>query len=178
MIPLDIEEWRTVVIDGEIYEDYEVSDGGKIRSLNYRGHGKIQILKQRKHNGYFKVNLYKDGIMKSYQVNRVVAFTYSDKIPNDNPTEKTQVNHINEDTYDNRVENLEWVSPKENINHGTCIERSAKSRQKRVKCIETNTIYESIGQASRETNVSVGGICNCCKGKLESIKGLHWEYVD
>lgn len=129
------EEWRTCVYNGVIYERYEVSNTGKVRSLNFNRTGKTQELKL-SFKEYVKVQLWKTGNPKPTDclVHKLVAEAF---IPNDNPQEKTEVNHINEDTHDNRVENLEWVTPKQNIHHGTCIVRSGKSRQKRVRCIET-----------------------------------------
>ncbi len=67
------------------------------------------------------VGLCKNGIRKFFSVHQLVALIF---IPNDNPTEKTQVNHIDENKQNNHVDNLCWVTPKENINWG--------SRNKRV----------------------------------------------
>jgi len=64
------------------------------------------------HQGYLQVNLSKNSKAKTFRVNRLVAETY---IPNEDIT--LQVNHINCDKTDNRVENLEWCTPKTNINH-------------------------------------------------------------
>ena len=63
-------------------------------------------------NGYYYVNLRCDGKTKLVYVHRIMAETYVD-----NPENKEQVNHINGDKKDNRIENLEWVTPKENTQH-------------------------------------------------------------
>lgn len=186
-----MEIWRTVVYDGEIYENYEVSDLGRVRSLNYNRTGEIKVLKQSENTGgYLFLNLYKNQKMKMCLSHRIVAYTFYDLIPNDNPTEKTDINHINENKHDNRVENLEWTTHKENINHGTCIERRAKKQTetmsqimsekcgKRVRCIETGIIYETLKIASEETKLDKASISKCCNGKLKSCGGLHWEFVD
>ena len=167
-------EWRTVVYDGVTYENYEVSDDGKIRSLNYRHTSKTQILQLiATEDDYLFCNIYDNGQRKVILVNRAVAFTYPDKIPNDNPQEKTQVNHINENRQDNRVENLEWTTPKENSNHGT---RNEKIRRK-VRCVETGIVYSGLRQAERETGIDHSQIAKNCRGKTKSCKGLHFEYV-
>ena len=49
---------------------------------------------------------------------------------------------------------------------------------RKVKCIETQVIYESINEAERQTGISHGNIINVCKGKLKTTGGFHWEYVD
>ena len=174
-----MEQWRTVVYHGKTYDNYEVSTEGRVRSLNYRCTGEIKVLKQGKSTkGYSQVRLCHNGDYKQCSVHKLVAYTFPDLIPNDNPQEKTQVNHINEDKTDNRVENLEWVTPRQNIYHGTGIERHTKARSKKVICIETGIIYKSTNDASRKTGLPQSSINACCNGKQESCKGLHFEYVD
>ncbi len=50
-------------------------------------------------------------------------------------------------------------------------------RAKKVLCIETNTIYNTLAEAARETNISNVCICHCCKGTTKSAGGFHWKYV-
>ena len=64
--------------------------------------------------GYERVNLKKDGIEKTMQVHRLVALAF---LPN--PQNKPEVNHIDENKENNNVDNLEWVTSKENANYGT-----------------------------------------------------------
>ena len=95
------------------YEDlYEVSNYGRIRSLNYRKTVKRKVLKCHARLGYYiKVSLCKDGIRKYYRVHRLVAQAF---LPP--PLEgENQVEHINTDKRDNREQNLRWVSPKGNM---------------------------------------------------------------
>lgn len=168
------EEWRTVVIDGEVYEGYEVSNFGRVRSLNYNGIGQTKILKQiKKKNGYLQIGLYKNGKQKLYLVHRLIAIVF---IPN--PNNLPQINHINEDKTDNRVENLEWCSSKYNANYGTRIERQAKTISKRVRCVETGEIFDSIMEVERKIGLPNSNVSRCCKGKRKTCGGYHWEYVD
>lgn len=119
-----VEEWRTVIYNGEVFEDYEVSSLGNVRSLK---RGKVREMKLRKNNdGYLYVHLRKQGKEKYCYVHRLVACTF---IPNDDET-KTDVNHISEVKTENFVENLEWCTHKENMNYGTCIERMARAKRK------------------------------------------------
>ena len=99
---------------------YQANINGEIRSLNHkRKNGtneyiqKGKILKFNKNpNGYLQVRLSKNGIAKTYRVNRLVALTFID-----NPNNKKTVNHINGNKLDNRVENLEWATHKEQTKH-------------------------------------------------------------
>jgi hypothetical protein len=107
-----IEEiWKDVVG----YEGlYKVSSFGSICSLvrsNQYPNG--TILKGILLNiGYLMVNLYKNKSVKCHHVHRLVALSY---IPN--PDDKKQVNHIDGNPLNNNIENLEWVSHRENMRH-------------------------------------------------------------
>lgn len=161
-----MEQWKQIVINDETY-DYEVSTEGRVRNMKTD-----KILKPRlRKDGYTTVVL--KG--KTFYTHRIVAIAF---IPNDNPTEKTQVNHINEIKNDNRVENLEWTTPKKNVGHGTRIERVAKKHRKRVRCIETGQEFESITQASIILGITKSNIVDCIKGRLKTIHGYTFEYVD
>lgn len=107
-----MEKWKEI----KGYEGlYEVSTEGNIRSIKT---GKIR--KPRKSFGYLRINLCKNNIVKYHLVHTLVAKTF---LPNNNPELLTQVNHKNEIKDDNRVENLEWCTPKYNTNYGTARER-------------------------------------------------------
>ena len=103
------EYWKPVVG----YEGlYEVSNFGRVRSLNYRNKGVRKVLSCHARLGYYiKVSLVKGGVSKYYRVHRLVAQAF---LPE--PLEgQRQVEHINTNKRDNRVENLPWCSPKGNM---------------------------------------------------------------
>lgn len=102
---------------------YEISDEGEVWS-NLTN----KLLSPSKCNGgYLQVKLTNiDGIIKSKYISCLVANAF---IHNDDPENKTQVNHKDEfDKENNRMSNLEWVTPKENANYGTRIQRCIASR--------------------------------------------------
>lgn len=163
------EEWRDIAG----YEGlYQVSNLGRVKSLNYHRSGKEQILnpgKTGKNRGYLQVALCKNGNECRYKVHRLVADAFiqnTDNLP--------EVNHKDENTYNNRVDNLEWISHKDNINYGTRTRRTSSL----VMCIETGTVYPSLMEASRKTGVRPANICNCCQGKRKTTGGYHWKYAN
>ena len=98
---------------------YQVSNLGRIRSLKrtIRGNNNPyikngRVLKTWNFNGYLCANLCLNGANNKVKVHRIVAEAFIE-----NPENKKEVNHINGIRTDNRVENLEWCSHKENIQH-------------------------------------------------------------
>lgn len=91
---------------------YDVSNFGRVRSHDYRKRGETKILRTHARLGhYVKVGLRKDGKVRYFRVHRLVAIAF---LPE--PLEgQTQVEHCNCDKRDNRVENLQWTSPKGNM---------------------------------------------------------------
>ena len=177
------EEWKDI----PNYEGlYRASNLGRVKSLeriDALGHRlKEKILKPSiTHNGYYRVMLWKKSIGKFYMVHRLVWSAFNDPIP-----EGLQVNHINEIKADNRLSNLNLMTPKENTNWGTGIERMAKkqiNRKDQSKPVlqfdlQDNFIkeYPSTKQAERELGFDQGHICNCCNGKQKTAYGFKWKY--
>ena len=150
-----------------------------MRSVNYKGTGKVKILKpQKDKDGYLQIALCKNGKAKRYLVHRLVAFAF---IPNDDVEHKTQVNHISEVKTENFVENLEWCSPKENVNHGTRNERDAKLKSKKVigkSLTENKVIVLHSAKQGKKYGFIPQGITSCCRGERKSYKGYVWSHID
>lgn len=104
-----IEEWRD--IPG--YEGlYQVSNTGKVRSMNYRRSGLVAELKQKNVKGYRYVDLVNKNGIKMLSVHRLIIETFIGPCP-----EGKQVNHVDGDPCNNNVSNLEYVTAAENIQH-------------------------------------------------------------
>ena len=100
--------WKS--IDG--FDKYRISNKGDVKSF----YGVLpRILKPKTDRyGYFGVRLIKDGKGKSFRPHMLVAMAFLGHIPDG--TNKLVVNHINLNKKDNRVENLEIISHRENTN--------------------------------------------------------------
>lgn len=146
---------------------YGITSCGRVWS--YRSQ---KFLKPRINNkGYLSVELWKDGTRKIYFIHRLVADAY---IPN--PDHKPQVNHKDEDKTHSYINNLEWMTAKENINYGTRTQRTSKA----VYQFDLNgnlvANYESVNEAYRQTKI--GNISACATGKLKTAGGYHWSYCN
>jgi len=120
---------RIIDLDGEVWKDipgfecfYQISNKGRVKSLpRERKHnlwGSIfydreRVMRQRLGNhGYYSAMLTKNGIKKTFQTHRLIAEAF---IPN--PKKLPAVNHKNGIKHDNLLDNLEWVSTRENVSH-------------------------------------------------------------
>lgn len=168
-----MEEWRNI----EGYDDYQVSNYGRIKSLLY---GKERILKPVKNGGYLRVGLTKNGERKWFRIHRIVAQTFLS-----NPYNLPQVNHKDENPSNNHVENLEWVSAKYNINYGTRNERVSKTMTngKLSKTVYQYTLngefiaeYSSTMEVERQLGFANTHIGKCCIGQRKSAYGYKWTY--
>lgn len=158
---------------------YQASNYGRIKSLYFN---KVTILKSANNgSGYPTVVLCKNKQRKTYLVHRLVWETFNDEIP-----EGMQVNHINECKTDNRLENLELMTRKENCNYGTRNQRLSerqindKTKSKHVFQYSLNGEFikewESAHEIERILNYNRGNICNCCRGIKNSANGYKWSY--
>ena len=157
------EIWKDVVG----YEGlYQVSNLGRIK--NNKGKIKAYFLKR---EGYLSTHLYKNGKETPVYAHRVVAEAF---IPN--PENLPQVNHKDLNKKNNNVDNLEWCSRKENINHAI---RNGVNRYegKKIMCVETGKVYRNSIVAGEETGILAAGIrMNLC-GKHKYAGGYHWIHV-
>ena len=147
---------------------YAITEEGQVWS--YRSN---KYLKQQQARNYLSIELHKDNNRKHYFIHRLVAETY---IPN--PHNLPEVNHIDENKYNNCVDNLEWVSHKNNMNHGTQKERARTKCKKRIRCIETDTVYNSTKEAAEALGIKAPNITSCLKGRQKTSGKYHWEYIE
>ena len=118
------EIWKSLKEIVEYGDNYEVSNLGRVRSIDRRVNSrngkrlvKGQILKQQiDRYGYCRVHCYLNGKGRNYQVHRLVALSFIPNLEN-----KPQVNHKDGNKQNNRIDNLEWSTNKENVEHAFSI---------------------------------------------------------
>ncbi len=184
------EIWKEIVYGGVTYGGYQVSNLGRVKSLNYNRTGKERILRPGENGrGYFIVSLSKDGKRKTLLVHRLVATSF---LPN--PENKPEVNHkiegdegktmnfvfFNEDgSIDEGKTTIEWCTSEENNNYGSHNERMSKTKSKKVlqltKSLELIREWSSTNECGRN-GFQQGAVVACCNGKRKTHKGYKWKY--
>ena len=177
------EVWKDI----EGYEGlYMISDMGRVKSLNYGRTGEEKIIKPCKHkNGYLQVCLCKNSKHNKFLVHRLAATAF---IPN--PENKPCIDHINTIKNDNRVENLKWVTHKENM------ENPISKRNSPVYCkfgkdnllskavfqytLDGKLIHkwDAVRDVQRELGFKHSNISACCSGKYKTAYGYIWKYYE
>lgn len=154
--------WKTV----PDYPAYEASNEGEIRNKKT---GRI-LKKQNDIHGYYSLTLRKDNKQYPVRVHRAIASSFypdSDK--------SLDVNHIDGDKHNNNIENLEFCTRKENVNHAFRTGLRKPRSMIPVEVIETGEIYPSIRECARKGGYDHSAICKCLSGKQDNYRGYHFK---
>lgn len=183
-----MENWKPVVG----YEGlYEVSDLGRVKSLNWRNRGFERCLYLKPHNkGYLQVELAKDGAKKMYTVHRLVATAFVE-----NPNGYPLINHKDENKLNNKAENLEWCTSSYNARYSIekhpertqgrsgrkgCHYKGINSEKQIVQTTLDGTeirVWENSRTVFLETGMSDWSISECCRGNRHKAYGFKWHYA-
>lgn len=185
-------------MSNEIWKDiigyegyYQISSFGRVRSLkriiidknNNKHTINEKILKPHKSiQGYLTVSLLKIRNNKRIRIHRLVALHFIENINN-----YSQVNHKDFNRENNNVDNLEWMTPSQNVKYSwdngrygdskLITKEANKKCSKKVLCVDLNTVFESARKASREFNIAISSISQCCNKKRKSAGGYKWQYL-
>lgn len=170
------EEWRD--IDG--FTDYQASSFGNIRSkdreVSQKGHvgsytrkmkGKV-IKPSILNSGYAVVWIRVNGKTKAVTVHRLVAKAFLGESFLD-------VNHKDGNRLNNRIENLEYMTRSKNIEHSYRQLGHKSVQRKRVVCVETGEVFDSIKKASEAKGINRVSIGHVLAGRTKTAGGLRWN---
>jgi len=179
--PFGYDPASKLIINGEIwkpvkgYEDYyQISNLGRLVSLNYKGNGYRKLLKTNiNKNGYEQVRLNVNKIGKNKKIHRLVAEAFLLNSKN-----KKCVNHKDSNRLNNTVDNLEWCTHSENTIHGfkngfiyrLSGENSKNSKLNNKKVIEIYISKKSHRELAKQFGVT--------KSSITSIKSKKtWKKI-
>jgi hypothetical protein len=126
-------------------------------------------------NGYMKTQIWNNGKPKNISQHRILAEYFIE-----NPFNKQQVNHKNGIKYDNRIDNLEWVTQSENSIHSfdNGLQKPTRPHMKMVINMESQKIYECISDAAKDIGVSVGHLNLMLNKKKNNTTKLKFYETD
>lgn len=162
---------------------YQVSNLGKIKSLDFNHTGKEGILKNHIAGNYEQALLVKNNEKVYVSVNRLVAFAFPEICGE--WFKGAVCNHKDENKLNNCASNLEWCSVSYNNTYGTRIERMVNSSRKSALTIPViqfdknyNYIKEwiSASEIERELGFAQANVSACCRGKYKQAYGYIWKY--
>ncbi len=154
-------------------KDYFVSRCGRVYSNKTKDFVK---LKSYHNKGYISVKIVNDeGVRKGYLVHRLVAMAYTP-----NPDRKPFVNHINGNKADNSVENLEWCTAQENMDHAYAkgLVKSYGEFNPRNKLTEAQVLeiyHKCLGDSQRKIIADEHGIDEATLSDI--ISRRNWSYL-
>jgi hypothetical protein len=140
-----LETWRSV---RDFEGVYEVSNLGRVKSLNYRNTGKPGIITPMHRNcdKYLRIALSKKGKKEYRYLHRIVAESFLS-----NPYNFPEVNHLDTDPRNCKVSNLEWCTRQHNVNY-------YKTRLNRSKKVE---VYDAVTNELISSHASVASCAAC-----------------
>ena len=163
-------DWSNLIYKGNVIPNYEVSTHGNIRRKET---GKL--LKERTNNArYIFISVMMDKKGYNISAHRAVAETFIK-----NPENLKQVNHKDRNRSNNYLENLEWISPRDNILYSFKMGRKQHTRVVNQYDLEGNFIqrFESMKEACEFLGKKISShIAHCANGRSPTAYGYKWKY--
>lgn len=146
-------------MNNQLHEGYYITSCGKVWS--FKSNKFLKLNPDR--NGYLRVYLFKEGTLKTFFVHRLVAEAYIS-----NPDNLDTVDHKDKVKTHNYISNLQWMTREDNTKKGV---------SKKVMCIETGEIFDSVTDAANSVDRATATLSNCLHERTSTCAGLHWEFV-
>jgi hypothetical protein len=159
-------EWRDI----DEYEGlYKISSDGEILSIsshhfNCKNGQRTPSINA---NGYYSIQLFNRGVIRTIDVHRLVAIAF---VPN--PNNFSHVNHIDKIKTNNHYSNLEWCTNQYNVMYS--IGKAVGQYDKYDNLINT---FPSLTDAAIGSNAKVSNISKVCRGKRNFAGGYKWRYL-
>ena len=155
------------------FPNYQINADGKVRSRK-DGKEKIKSVSKR---GYWVMTMRKNGKTFLRTLHRMLAIAF---IPN--PENKPEINHIDGNKKNCSLDNLEWVTSRENNIHARNTGLHKSDGDKPTGQFSGGVLirtFKSASEASRILGISRANICNCARGntRLKTYKGYEWKYI-
>lgn len=171
-----MEEWRTI----KEYPNYDISNLGNVRN-NKSG----KIMRQSVKGGYCNIGLVHEKIKKTLKVHRLVALNFIE-----NPENKYEVNHKDKNKLNNNLDNLEFMTRKENNIHRckgikiTCnknkpvlrLDKNTEEILERYDSIELAGIWVFNNDYTKNIHNGRNAIGNCVNGLSKTAYNFKWKY--
>jgi hypothetical protein len=148
---------------------YQVSNLGRVKSLNYNNTNEERVLKLSNDKDGYEIVCLCDKKKVVKKVHRLVAEAFLPNTDNLNI-----INHLNGIKTDNKIGNHEWCTSRENNRHA--IETGLRV-VKRFKCIETGVIYSSAKEVMEEFDIKYHYGLYTLVNRGREIHGLHFKYA-
>ena len=176
---------------GDVWKDvpgyeglYKISNSGKVKSLRFNHSSKEKVLRNRiVGGGYCQVILYKNKNKKAFYVHVLVANSFIL-----NPNNFPEVNHKDGNKTNNHVDNLEWVTSKQNSVHavktGLRVVPKGKEHYRSKKINQYDKLgnfvktWNSMNEIKRTLGYCTSNIFKCCNGIIKSSYGYVWKYSE
>jgi len=160
---------------------YQASDFGNIKSLSRKikcKNGKLVLFHGKNitpyinNTGYYKVRLHKKNISKTDYVHRIIMKTFKEN-------KNFHVNHMDNNPLNNNINNLEWCTQKENVNHAMKLNlfpKAEKNGMAKLTNEDVIIIKKLKGKLKQTTIALLYGVDKTCINQI--MKGKTWKSIE